>query len=120
MAPGSPLELYSLWKTLLETGEIDGATRTHVEHAFVAADRLPIGIALNDRPLTGRDVYFAYSEGRCFGDNEDAKRLLDELSIAPMPELLRMALHGVCANYAGLVFVLLDVILRLERAHARP
>lgn len=120
MAGGSKIELTSVWEALLATGDINEGTRAEVEQAFVAADRLSISMAVDDMQLTARDVYFAYGDGQYFADDEEAKRLLDKLSIGPMADMLRMTFHDVCASYAHLVLILLDVILEFERSHPQP
>jgi hypothetical protein len=90
MARGSKIELASVWEALLATGDVDERTRADVEQAFVAADRLSISVAIDDRPLTARDVYFAYGEGQYFADDEEVKRLLEDLSIGPMADMPRI------------------------------
>jgi hypothetical protein len=116
MAPGSQLELRTVWGTLVATGTIEPQVRAAVERGFVGADRLSISVKLNERPLTARDIYFAYGEGQYFAENEEAKRRLSELSAGPMHTLIPMLFHDACARYTQLVFLILDVILDMERA----
>jgi hypothetical protein len=115
MAPGSQLELRTVWDTLVATGTIEPQVRAAVEHGFVEADRLSISVTLNERPLTARDIYFAYGEGQYFAENEEAKRRLSELSVGPMHSLIPMLFHDACAGHTELAFLILDVILESER-----
>ena len=117
MARRSQLELRSVWEALLATDAIDAATRAEVEEAFSAADRLPMAIKVNKSQVSARDIYFAYGEGEFFATDDEARRLLSELSVGPMQDLVPMLFHGVCSTYRGLVFLVLDVILEHERLH---
>ena len=117
MAENSAIELRSVWQRLLATGEVKTETRTSVEQAFADAERLSLHLKLNDRELCAREVYFAYGEGRYFAEDGEARERLAELSMGPMEALLPMLFHDACANYSDLVFVVLEAILELEKAH---
>ncbi len=120
MAPGSQLELRTVWDTLAATGTIDAEVQAAVEQGFVEADRLSISVSLNGGPITAHDIYFAYGEGQYFADNEDAKRRLGDLSVAPMHAMVPMLFHDACAGYTRLVFSILDVIIELEGTTLTP
>jgi hypothetical protein len=117
MVKDSAIELRSVWQRLLATGEVKTETRTSVEQAFADAERLSLHMKLNDRELSAREVYFAYGEGRYFAEDGEARERLAELSMGPMQALLPMLFHDACANYSDLVFVVLEAILELEKAH---
>jgi HNH endonuclease len=117
MVKGSVIELRALWQRLLATGEVETETRTAVEQAFAHAERLSLHMKLNDRELSAREVYFAYGEGHYFAENGEARGRLAELSMGPMQALLPMLFHDACTNYCDLVFVVLEAILEVEKAH---
>lgn len=117
MAGTSQLQVSAIWAKLLATGEVDATTIADVDKAFLAADRLPIAVTVNDRQLTAADVYLAYGEGHYFADETPAKHLLNEMSVGPFGQMVPLLFHDACANYVALVFRVLDVIIAFERKH---
>jgi hypothetical protein len=120
MAPGSQLELRTVWDRLRATGMVDQKLQAAIEQEFVEADRLSISVKLNEGTLTAHDVYSAYGEGQYFADNEEAQRQLRGLSAGLMPAMIQMLFHDACAGYSRLVFLILDVILELEKSAVTP
>lgn len=118
MVHTSAIELNLVWNRLLaEAGLVDDSTRQCVSDLFAAAENLGIGVVLNEKPLTSRDLYFAYAEGMLFDENVEAKKLLEQLSIGPMQQMVQFLFYSACMNYSKLVFAVLNVILDIERNH---
>lgn len=115
MTKGSALELNTVWGMLLKNGLVEDASRERVNQQFAAVENLGIGVVLNDKPLTASDLYHAYAEGSFFAEDAEAKRLLDQLSVGPMQQMVAYLFHRACQNFSRLVFVVLDVILEAER-----
>lgn len=117
MEEGSRLELVALWKLLLENRLVDEPTGERVETQFGAAENLGIAVVLNDKPLGARDLYYAYAEGCFFDEKPEAMHLLEQLSIGPMYHMVAYLFHSACVNYSRLVFVVLEVILEIEKCN---
>lgn len=117
MDQGSDVEVASVWRRLVATGEVNPDSAAAVEQAFADAERLSLHIKVNDKELSAREVYVAYGEGRYFAENAEAQKRLAELSVGPMQALVPMLFHDACARYADLVLVVLEVVLEVERAH---
>jgi len=118
MAPASPLELLGVWKTLsADPGLVDGATRETIAEAITAADNLDVNVVLDGKTLTARDLYFAYAEGKFFDADDEAKKLLEHVSVGPMQQMVPFLFYGACVSYSKLVFAMLEVILSIERRH---
>jgi hypothetical protein len=118
MAPQSPIELRRVWEALLATDVVGEETRSMVEDAFRDADRLQMRLVVNDSVLTAREVYDAYGEGEYFDSDETARERLDAISVGPLRGMVPLLFHEACERYSALVFVLLEVILDLEREHS--
>ena len=116
MAPGSPIELRRVRDALQAAGIIDEERRSSIEAAFGEAERLSIALKINGAVLSSRDVYTAYAEGEYHGEDEEARQRLADISVGPMQGLILMLFHEACERYTRLVFLLLDVILDIERA----
>jgi hypothetical protein len=117
MARESPLELDAVWSKLLKHDLVDDATREGVERLFATAANPAIAVVLNDRPLAARDIYDAYAEGRFFAEDPEAKRLLEGLSVGPMPQMVAFLFHSTCVSYSRIVFAVLQVVLGIERSN---
>jgi hypothetical protein len=116
MREGSRLELRSVWAALQDSGHLDDEVRVRVEAAFEEADHLWMAVNVNGRDLSARDIYTVYGEGTYFREDPKAGKLLKELQASqPMASLLPMLFHDACANFTGLVFVVLDALLVCER-----
>lgn len=97
---------------------VDETTQEVMKRNFSVVDELDgMAFVLNQRPLLGRDLYFAYAEGAFFAEDPEAKKILSQLSFGPTEAFLPFLFYGVCDNYSQLVFAILDVILRLEKAN---
>jgi len=116
MAHESQLELTAVWTLLLSNGLVDGSTRETIDQHFASAEHLGMALVLNNRQLTARDIYDAYAEGFFFNENPEAKRLLEQLAVGPMSQMVAYLFHGACMSYARVVFALLEVILQVERS----
>lgn len=114
---GSSVELTAVWSLLQEHDLVDEETRKQVDGLFAAAENLGIAVVVNDRPLTSRDIYDAYAEGRFFDEKPEAKERLNGLSIGPMCQMVPFLFHNACIEYSRVVFAVLDVILMTERSH---
>lgn len=117
MAPTSPIELRSMWHALVATGAVSDETRARIEKSFERSDRLAFSIVLNGRPLSARDIYFAYGEGEFFAGDPRAKELLAQMDVGPMAALVPMLFHYASIGFASLVFEVLDELLSYERGH---
>jgi hypothetical protein len=117
MASTSPIELRSMWHALIATGAVNDETRARIERSFERSDRLSMSLVLNGHPLTARDIYFAYGEGKFFADDPQAKELLAQLNLGPMAALIPMLFHDASIGFASLVFEVLDELLSYERAN---
>lgn len=118
MQSGSELELRSFWQRLgLEPGLISESARDRIAEAFRQADRLPCEFVVNGRVLTARDVYFAYAEGEFFDENEEAKGLLEEISLGPSRKFVQFLFHSACLSYSQLVFAIGDIAATAEQAN---
>lgn len=116
MVSTSPLYLVSVWNTLSEcVGMVDVETGEMIVKLFAEAENLGIFVVLNGQPLTARDLYFAYAEGMFFDETSKAKKLLEQLSVGPMQQMVSFLFYSACMSYSKLVFALLDVILSVER-----
>lgn len=119
MAADSPIELRGVWDRLRADLDLDPDIHRAVELVFEAAARLPVSFVLNDRPLTARDIYFAYGDGAYFSDNPEASAVLNSFAPAPQP-LIVMLFHEACANYTHVALVLLEHVRSWERAYPTP
>ncbi len=117
LAPSSKVELNFVWKNLLNSGLVEKEKQNSISEAIKASEKLPISFQLNGSCLGARDIYFAYAEGFFFGDNEKAKELLRQFPFKPMQDMLKSLFYLSCDNFSKLVFLLLDIILDLERSH---
>lgn len=117
MAPTSPIELRSIWHALVASGTVSDETRARIEKSFERSDRLAFSLVLNGRPLSARDIYFAYGEGEFFAGDPRAKELLAQLNVGPMAALVPMLFHDASIGLASLVFEVLDELLSYERTH---
>jgi hypothetical protein len=94
---------------------LDELTIERVERNFAVADRLIFPLEFNGREMTARDIYFAYAEGEFFNDNPKARALLSAMSfMAPAADTVRFLFFNVCATYANLTLLLIDVVLEVE------
>lgn len=82
----------------------------------IAAD-LGIEIELDGHRVTAQDIFFAYGDGLLFGEDREAKLLLQKLSVGPMQVFLPFAFHSACLNFIRLIEVVADVVVGVEKAH---
>jgi hypothetical protein len=113
MTAGSPVELVAFWKILSDL--VGDDKRQAITTLFAEAEKLSGAFVLNGKAVTARDVYFAYAEGEFFGEKDDAKTILDQWSFGPFQQIVPFLFYSACANYSKLVFVVLDVIIEVER-----
>jgi hypothetical protein len=100
MKQGSRVELTGLWSMLRENGLVDELACERVGQDFVEAENLGIGVVLNEKPLTARDLYHAYAEGRFFAQEPEAKQRLEQLAVGPMRQMVSYLFHSACLNYS--------------------
>lgn len=117
MASTSPIELGAMWHALIAAGAVSDETRARIEQSFERSERLAMSLVLNGRPLTARDIYFAYGEGKFFADDLQAKEMLAQLNLGPMAALVPMLFHDASIAFASLVFEVLEELLSYERAN---
>lgn len=116
----SPVELQAVWAAVTTDELVDPETKATMARNFIAVEDLGMAFELSGKLLTARDVYFAYAEGEFFDEKPDAKSLLDGLTLGPfapiMKQMAPFMFYSACSNFAQLVFVILDVILSIERS----
>jgi hypothetical protein len=118
MTAGSPLELVAFWKVLSEDTDLVGDENCQtIATLFAEAERFSGAFVLNEKAVTARDVYFAYAEGEFFDEKGDAKAILDQWSFGPFQQMVPFLFYSACSNYSNLVFVVLDVIIEVERCY---
>lgn len=118
MAPGSAVELHSVLGAVSSSGLVDPAVCSCLASALEDADnKLFMSMVVNGKAFSSRDVYFAYAEGHLFADDDVAKGVLAQFSMAPAWHLIQFLFHNVCRRYAGVVALFLDAVLELERNH---
>lgn len=103
---------------MVASGLVDGASCDALASELRDADTtLFASVVVDGKALSARDIYFMYAEGHLFADEEEAKSLLSQFSVAPAWHLIQFLFHGVCRRYDHVVFRFVDAILALERAH---
>lgn len=117
MAHNSPIELNSVWRMLSENGLVDVRACERFDQLLSSSENLGIAVVLNERKITARDLYFAYAEGQFFDEDPEAKKLLEQLSVDPMHQMVAFLFHSACVSYSSLVFFVLDVILGIGQGN---
>ncbi|MGK2852272.1 MAG: hypothetical protein ACSLFN_15380 [Candidatus Limnocylindrales bacterium] len=116
MQIGSKVELRAVWARIRSLGLADEAVAARITQAFERADRLSMGLQVDGRDITARDVYDAYANGKYFGDDPEAKAILESMSWGPMSAFVEMLFHEACGSYTSLVFDLLPIVREAEGA----
>jgi len=117
MSSDSPIELTAVWNILSSYGLVDEATCNKADLIFASTDNLGIGLIVNEKKMTAREIYYAYAEGQFFGEDPGAKLLLEQLLIGPMQQMVVFLFHSACQNYSNLVYFILEEILKIEQAN---